>query len=278
VLARARKRVVVFDAPEPARNAASHGVHNFLGLDGLLPAEIRERAWRQIEVYGHAEKVVRTVERVVRVGEGFEVHAGDVSVRARRVVAAFGYADRRPQLEGFEACWGRTIIPCPFCDGYENADRIWGVVVESQQQLEIFPRLALHWARRVELFIGDGLALDEQLESDYRALGIALHRGSVEALQHSEDVVQGVELSDGSSVAVETLFWQPRGEPQPLLHDLVERLGLELDDAGRVVSDENQETNVPGLYVAGDLQGWSGAIRAAAEAGEAAIHMVKHWF
>lgn len=45
VLARTRKTVVVFDAPTPPRNAASHGVHNFLGLDGLLPAEIRERAW-----------------------------------------------------------------------------------------------------------------------------------------------------------------------------------------------------------------------------------------
>ena len=49
VLARTRKKVVVFDAPIPPRNAASHGVHNFLGLDGMLPAEIREQAWQQID-------------------------------------------------------------------------------------------------------------------------------------------------------------------------------------------------------------------------------------
>ncbi len=55
VLARTRKKIVVFNAPSPPRNAASHSVHNFLGFDGLLPAEIRERAWQQINVYQCAE-------------------------------------------------------------------------------------------------------------------------------------------------------------------------------------------------------------------------------
>ncbi|MBL8165572.1 MAG: NAD(P)/FAD-dependent oxidoreductase, partial [Anaerolineae bacterium] len=55
MLARTRRRVLVFDSPEPPRNAASHGVHNFVGLDGLLPAEIREQAWKQIAVYNSAE-------------------------------------------------------------------------------------------------------------------------------------------------------------------------------------------------------------------------------
>jgi len=278
VLARARKRVVVFDAPSPARNAGSRGVHNFLGLEGLLPAEIRGRAWHQIEAYGHARKVVRAVERVTRVGEGFEVHAGDVAVSARRVLAAFGYADQRPQLDGFEACWGHTIIPCPFCDGFENADRVWGVVPESQDQLGLFPTLALNWASQVRLFVGDGLELDEQREREYRALGIEVHRASIRALHQSGGVIQRVDLTDGTGVPVETLLWQPRSKPVPLLRDLVERLGLELDEAGRVVSDESQQTNVPGLYVAGDLRGWAGAVRAAAEGGEAAIHMVKHWY
>jgi len=45
VLSRTRKSIVVFDDPQPSRNAASHGVHNFLGLDGMLPAEIRRIAW-----------------------------------------------------------------------------------------------------------------------------------------------------------------------------------------------------------------------------------------
>ena len=55
VLSRARKKIIVFDDPEPPRNAASHGVHGFLGLDGVLPTEIRNTAWKQIDKYDSAE-------------------------------------------------------------------------------------------------------------------------------------------------------------------------------------------------------------------------------
>ena len=55
VLARTRKKIVVFDDPRPPRNAASQGVHNFLGLDGFLPSEIRRIAWEQIDCYDSAE-------------------------------------------------------------------------------------------------------------------------------------------------------------------------------------------------------------------------------
>lgn len=54
VLSRTRKKIIIFDAPEPARNAASHGVHNFLGFDGLLPTEIRKIAMEHIDKYNSA--------------------------------------------------------------------------------------------------------------------------------------------------------------------------------------------------------------------------------
>src|SRR3712207_8047574 len=54
-LFRSRKKIIVFDDPEPPRNAASHGVHGFLGLDGFLPKDIRRIAWEQIDKYDSAE-------------------------------------------------------------------------------------------------------------------------------------------------------------------------------------------------------------------------------
>ncbi len=57
VLSRTRKKIIVFDTPEPPRNTASHGVHNFLGLDGLLPMDIRKIAWKQIDKYNSADFV-----------------------------------------------------------------------------------------------------------------------------------------------------------------------------------------------------------------------------
>ncbi len=55
VLSRIRKKNYSFDTPEPPRNTSSHGVHNFLGLDGLLPIDILKIAWEQIDKYDSAE-------------------------------------------------------------------------------------------------------------------------------------------------------------------------------------------------------------------------------
>jgi thioredoxin reductase len=54
VLSRTRKKIIVFDTPEPPRNTASHGVYNFLSLYGLLPINIRKISWERIYKYGSA--------------------------------------------------------------------------------------------------------------------------------------------------------------------------------------------------------------------------------
>ena len=137
VLARTRKKIVVFDDPRPPRNAVSHGVHNSLGLDGLTPAEIRRIAWEQIDRYESAE--LRN-ERIVDMrhdttGDFLVTNNQGDKVIARHVILAFGYHDVPPDIPGFAACWGNTIIPCPFCDGYENRDRTWGIVGSSADEI-----------------------------------------------------------------------------------------------------------------------------------------------
>ena len=70
VLSRTRKKIIVFDDPQPPRNAASHGVHNFLGLDGLLPAGIRKVAWQQIDKYDSPEFRKEKIVNVIKEREG----------------------------------------------------------------------------------------------------------------------------------------------------------------------------------------------------------------
>jgi thioredoxin reductase len=124
VLSRTRKKIIVYDDPEPPRNAASHGVHGFLGLDGLLPTDIRNIAWKQIDKYDSAElrkeKIVNVNKEEDRI---FSITTdNETSIKAKKVVLAVGYHDVYPDIPGFVECWADTIIPCPFCDGYENRD------------------------------------------------------------------------------------------------------------------------------------------------------------
>ncbi len=279
VLARTRKRVVVFDRPEPARNAASHGVHNFLGLDGLRPGQIRERAWEQIDVYGAARLERLSVRSITRAdnGEVFELDTGDGTWAARHVVLACGFEDVPPSVSGFRECWGKTIFSCPFCDGFENRDRPWGIVPARAEYLEFLPRLALNWTSRRVVVMPTGLELTPEIE---RAIpsDVPVHRGGIAEVEHQDGAVTGVVLDTGERIEVGALHWTLDERVLEVVRAAERQLGLDLDDEGHVIADEFGRTNVSRLWAAGDVRGWVGAIEAAA-AGAAAAHMiVKEWF
>jgi thioredoxin reductase len=281
VLSRTRKKIIVFDDPEPPRNAASHGVHNFLGLDGLLPADIRTIAWQQIDKYASAELRKKEIVNVSKNEDGFLVTDDNgSSIKARKVILAFGYHDIYPDIPGFLECWADSIIPCPFCDGYENRDRPWGIVISSKSDLERFPKMVQNWTKEIKVFIPTDMEITSSYKDELSRLGIVVHRGKITKVNHSEKKMQSVSLDSGELVEVNTLFWIPTKRPSALVQRLVENLGLEVDGQSNIRTDEMRQTNVNGLYAAGDIRGLLpiGALAAAYDGGMAATSIVRGWY
>jgi len=280
VLSRTRKHVVVFDDPEPPRNAASRGVHNFVGLDGLLPQEIRDHAWSQIDRYDTARLERTFVTRIDRPDPAgdFVVSAEWGSWRARHVMLTCGYHDVHPDIDGFAACWGYTIIPCPFCDGWENRDRVWGIVPSMPMELDVFPMMVQNWTSKRLVIAPQHLAVSDAHQQALAEAGVPLFRGDIASITHSEGAVTGVTLDNGQSIEVETLLWSPEERLAPLVTQLVDELGLALDDNGHVAVDNMQRTNIDRLWAAGDVQGWQGAIEAATLANMASTMIVHGWY
>ena len=281
VLARTRKEIVVFDAPAPPRNGASHGVHNFLGLDGMLPQEIRDRAWQQIDMYGFAELRHEWVTDVELDGAAnFLVTEGSgKQLRARCVILALGYRDIHPALDGFRDAWARTIIPCPFCDGYENRDRIWAVVANHEMEALHFPKVAQNWTRQIKLILQNkAISLEPEYERSLTRLGIPVHRGTIVAIDQEGGRVSGIKLDSGEYIAAQTLLWSPDEAPTELVQKLVARFDLALNEMGHLKTDNYFATKVPGLYAVGDVQGWAGAIEAATAGSTAAAMIVRGWY
>ncbi len=93
VLSRTQKKIIVFDDPTPPRNASSHGVHDFLGLEGLLPARVRDVSWEQINKYQSATLLKETVVDIKTEGNDskFTVTGSDGTVfNTRNVILAMG--------------------------------------------------------------------------------------------------------------------------------------------------------------------------------------------
>ncbi|MGL5909243.1 MAG: FAD-dependent oxidoreductase, partial [Phycicoccus sp.] len=143
VLGRSRRSVLVIDSGQP-RNAPADGVHAFLGHDGTPPSELLARGRAEVEHYG-GQLVGGTATAARLDGDGVVIELADGTTRrGRHVVVTTGLVDELPQVAGLREQWGRGVIHCPYCHGWEVRDRRVVVLATSpmgMHQAELFSQL-----------------------------------------------------------------------------------------------------------------------------------------
>jgi thioredoxin reductase len=262
VLGRARRRVTVVDAGAP-RNAPAAHMQGFLSRDGMPPAQLL--AIGRAEVTGYGVRVLS--DAVVRVAPGFEVElASGTILRARRLLLTTGSWDELPAVDGLRERWGRDVLHCPYCHGYEVRDQALGVIGTIPESVQ-HALLVRQWSDDVTF-----LAHDHALTADERAAlsarGIAIAEGVVERLLVHDDRLRGAELSGGGVVPLAALFVRPGNRPHP--DGLAESLGCARDGAGFLLVDPSGATSVPGVWAAGNAVDPRAQVIMAAGAGSAA--------
>ncbi|WP_019544658.1 NAD(P)/FAD-dependent oxidoreductase [Streptomyces sulphureus] len=282
MLARARRSVLVLDAGAP-RNAPADGVHGLLGLDGIPPAELLERGRSEVRRYGGSVAAGDTVPATGEVvsaapaKDGFVVGTRDGrSVGARRLLVTTGLVDELPEVDGLRARWGRDVVHCPYCHGWEVRDRAIGVLASGPLSLhQAF--LFRQWSADVVFFTHTGPQPSAEEAEQLAARGVAVVPGEVTAVETAEDRLAGVRLADGGFVAREALAVAPRMVARA---GFLDGLGLRPAEhpggAGEYVpSDAAGRSAVPGVWVAGnvtDLAAQVGASAAAAATAAASLN------
>ncbi|MER6727589.1 NAD(P)/FAD-dependent oxidoreductase [Streptomyces rochei] len=266
VLGRSRLRTLVVDAGEP-RNAPSDHMQGFLTRDGMAPAEFLALGREEIARYG--VELVR--DRAVDVAreEDFTVSlAGGCSVRARRLVVTTGLKDELPEVPGVAERFGRDVLHCPFCHGWEVRDERFGVLAASPMSVHQ-ALMVSGWSDDVVLFL-HRVAEEELSDEDLRRLaaaGVKVVPGEVAGLRVEEDRLTGVRLADGTAHDRSVVFVAPKAVPQT---GLMERLGAELQETpfgAYPVVDATGRTSVPGLWTAGNALGFAEQVIHAASGG-----------
>ena len=253
-LARARRRVLIVDAGRP-RNRFTHASQGFLGQDGRSPDAILETARSQVLAYPTASFSRDEATHAAPVGDGFQVAlASGEAVRARRLVLAIGVIDDLPDIPGLRERWGRTVLHCPYCHGYETRDRRLGILAAgeaSMHQALLLP----DWSSDVTLFTNGAFEPSEEQHSSLVARGIRIEARLVSSLEGAGDSLAGVRVRGPGGeelVTIDALFTASRTR---MASPLAEQLGCEFDDGpfGPVIrTDGKKATTVPGVYAAGD--------------------------
>jgi thioredoxin reductase len=266
VLSRAQRRIAVVDAGQPRNAPASH-MHGFLSRDGMPPRELLAAGREEVSGYG-GTFVPGTVSRIARTATGFDALLGHgTRLRSRRLLIATGLVDELPDVPGVRDRFGRDVLHCPYCHGYEVRDSKVGVLgglPNSFQQV----LLVRQWASDVVYFAnGTGLTADQREQLVARAIGVL--DGRVTGLDVQDDKLYSVAVDGVGSVRRDALFVAPRFVPSSTL---LADLGCELDDDGWVLVDKTGRTSLDGVWAAGNaVNPRAQVITAAGEGSAAAI-------
>lgn len=254
-LGRQRRSVIVVDSGQP-RNAPATHIHGYLSREGSPPSEITIVGREEVRSYG-VEVLAGEVSSVSHLDKDHfrvELVGGHVIV-ARRALAATGLVDELPDIDGLAHHWGRDVVHCPFCHGFEVRDRCIVQIVTHPMGLHptaLFRQLTSRLTVVVQNNVDVGDAEIEVL----RAGGVEVRRGEVRRIITGEDGhVAAVELANHERIHADVVAVAPRfrARTEPFVP-----LGLEpaahpsgLGDF--VETDMTGATPVPGLYAAGNV-------------------------
>jgi thioredoxin reductase len=262
VLGRARRRVAVVDAGAP-RNAPAAHMQGFLSRDGMPPADLLAAGRAEAAGYG-----VELVEGTVTAIEaGFVVRlAGGRALQARRILVATGARDELPEIPGVEARWGRDLLHCPYCHGWEVRDQPIGVLGTIPGSV-LHAQLVRQWSDDVAFFVHT-YELSTVEQGELEARGVQIVRGEVARLVVEDDRLTGVELTDGRVIPRTAVFIRP--DIVPHADGLLAGLGCETDDGGFAKVDATGRTSATGVWAAGNAADPRAQVITAAGAGSAA--------
>lgn len=263
-LSRARRRVLVIDSGEP-RNAPADGAHGLLGHEGMNPLELLRKGRDEVTSYG-GQTIRSRVTDARPQGDGFRIvtdTVGDISARA--VLITTGTRDQLPDIPGLRGRWGRDVVHCPYCHGWEIRDLQIGVLATgpmSALQALMFSQ----WSDHLRFF-PQGLDCNDGDLARITATGIRVDPRAIVSVEVQDDRLTGVRLDDGSTVALDALV-VPTATRARL--DGLAGLGLDISEspAGTAVAvDPVGHTSVPGVWAAGNVANPASQISEAAANG-----------
>ncbi len=267
-LGRALRPVLVIDSGTP-RNAPAAGVHGYLSRDGMNPADLLSVGRTEVLSYGGTVMDGEAVS-ARRTPDGFEVVLADARrFSGRRLLVATGLTDELPPIDGLREQWGKGVVHCPYCHGWEIRGQRIGVL--GTGPLSVHQALLFRqWSGDVTLFLNETVEPTDEEWDKLAARSIAVVDGAVASVNAVDGVLTGLTLRQGSSFDLQALAVGTRMEARSAL---LESLGLipqlHASGAGRFIEAGAMggATAARGVYAAGNVSNLTAQVITAAAEG-----------
>lgn len=198
-------------------------------------------------------------------GTGLEVYTAEQTHTADAVILATGSARNAPKIEGLAALEGKGVSYCAVCDAFFYRGKDVAVLGSGEY--------ARHEVQELLSVAGSVTLLTDGTEpqADFPS-AVGIQKSPVAALRGA-DKLESIAFRDGSELTVQGVFVACGVAGSA---DLAKKIGA-VTQGTKIVVNDNMETNIPGLYAAGDCTGGTLQIaKAVYEGMRAGMQVVKY--
>ncbi|WP_206365316.1 NAD(P)/FAD-dependent oxidoreductase [Sphingobacterium corticibacterium] len=271
-LGRSLRNVLVIDSGLPCNRFTPHS-HNFITHDGSIPKDITDRARSQVLAYSTVAFCSGRVISAHRATDGYSIQVEEGTLyTARKLVLATGVRDLLPDIPGFAESWGKSLIHCPYCHGYEFREKKTGIIVNGEKALHL-ASLVNNLTDNVTILTNGKADFSEEQTAKLISHGIGIEQEKVVSIEQVNGNIHGVTLTDGRTLDFEALYAAPSFEQHSGIYS---DLGCELTESGHIKVDQFQQTTVSGVFACGDCSGMLRSVAYAVATGNIAGAMVNH--
>jgi thioredoxin reductase (NADPH) len=256
--ARAGMDTLVIEKVVPGgQMATAHNIKNYPGFpEGIGGMELAELMKVHAENLGTEIKNLDEVKRVERDGDAFIITTSQGQYKAKAVIIATGLYRKKLGVPGEKEFRGKGVSYCATCDGPFFKDR--RTVVIGSGTHAVSEAIYLNdIAGEIKLVMrrDHPIITQKDTEDQLKASKIELVTGT-EVLEilgtdmASGIKVRGLETKEERTIETDGIFIETGRLPNIAL---LEGMDVKTDEKGYIITDEKQETNITGLYAAGDV-------------------------
>jgi len=165
------------------------------------------------------------------------------------VILAMGGSHKKMKIKGEEDYEGRGVSYCATCDGPFFKGKTVAVVGSGNMAVE--DALYLSELSRKTYLLTKTLIAEDALQNKLKKSAVEWLREKALEIT-GEGNVKSVTLESGKNIPLDGVFVSVGHTPSS---ELAKGAGVELDERGFIKVNRNMETNVPGVYAAGDVTG-----------------------
>ena len=250
-LGRARRKIALFDDGNN-RNRVTQESHGFITRDRIKPQEFKEIGLKELENYPSISYFHATITEIIK-GNGNERFIVKTSNHqefiTEKIILATGIQEMF-SIPSIRKYYGKSLFSCPYCDGWEQRDKPLVVIAEKEEHALHLAKLIYNWSKDL-VVLTNGVQLSKEGSTELQQRNIKIRSEPIKNLIGNDGYLQKIEFVTGEEIIRSGGFVAP-SYYRP--NQFAEKLGCEIHENGKVITDGVGRTTQKNIYIAGETE------------------------